>query len=72
MGPRVGARGDKAAIESFSLLQDNVLERRRWETREELRLGIVTWIERTYQPEVASVPSDASRRSSLNLSNRRY
>jgi transposase InsO family protein len=32
----------------FSLLQKNVLNRRRWQTREELRLAIVTWIERTY------------------------
>src|SRR5215213_9659882 len=46
---RVGAAGDNAAMESFfSLLQKNVLDRRRWDTREELRIGIVTWIERTY------------------------
>ena len=46
---RVGAAGDNAAMESFfSLLQKNVLNRRRWETREDLRLAIVTWIERTY------------------------
>jgi transposase InsO family protein len=46
---RVGACGDNAAMESFfALLQKNVLDRRRWETREELRLAIVTWIERTY------------------------
>jgi putative transposase len=46
---RVGACGDNAAMESFfSLLQKNVLNQRRWETREELRLAIVTWIERTY------------------------
>ena len=32
----------------FSLLQKNVLDRRRWDTREELRIAIVTWIERTY------------------------
>ena len=33
----------------FSLLQKNVLNRqRRWDSREELRLAIVTWIERTY------------------------
>lgn len=32
----------------FSLLQKNVLNRRTWETREELRIAIVTWIERTY------------------------
>lgn len=46
---RVGAAGDNAAIESFfSLLQKNVLNRRRWVTRDELRIAIVTWIERTY------------------------
>ncbi|MFI8365197.1 IS3 family transposase [Streptomyces sp. NPDC085612] len=45
---RVGAAGDNAAMESlFSLLQKNVLDRRRWTTREELRIAIVTWIERT-------------------------
>ena len=32
----------------FSLLQNNVLDRRRWETRNGLRIAIVTWIERTY------------------------
>ena len=38
-----------AAMESFcSLLQKNVLNRKQWATREELRLVIVTWIERTY------------------------
>lgn len=36
--------------ESFlALLQNNVLNRRRWSTRQELRTAIVTWIERTYQ-----------------------
>lgn len=32
----------------FSLLQKNVLNRKTWATRDELRLAIVTWIERTY------------------------
>ena len=32
----------------FSLLQKNVLNRRSWATRDELRIAIVTWIERTY------------------------
>jgi transposase InsO family protein len=32
----------------FALLQRNVLDRRRWATRGELRIAIVTWIERTY------------------------
>jgi len=46
---RVGACGDNAAMESFfALLQKNVLDRRSWATREELRIAIVTWIERTY------------------------
>ncbi len=46
---RVGAAGDNAAMESFfSLLQKNVLNRRSWDTREQLRIAIVTWIERTY------------------------
>ena len=46
---RVGAAGDNAAMESFfSLLQKNVLDRRSWATREELRIAIVRWIERTY------------------------
>jgi putative transposase len=46
---RVGACADNAAMESFfSLLQKNVLDRKRWLTRQELRLAITTWIERTY------------------------
>ena len=45
---RVGACGDNAAMESFfALLQKNVLDRQRWSTREQLRLAIITWIERT-------------------------
>lgn len=46
---RVAAAGDNAAMESwFALLQKNVLDRRAWTTREQLRIAIVTWIERTY------------------------
>lgn len=46
---RVGACADNAAMESFfALLQKNVLDRQRWATRQELRLAIVTWIEKTY------------------------
>ena len=46
---KVGAAGDNAAMESFfALLQKNVLDRKRWRTRDELRIAIVTWIERTY------------------------
>lgn len=46
---RVGACADNAAMESFfSLVQKNVLNRRRWSTREDLRLALVVWIEKTY------------------------
>ena len=46
---RVASCGDNAAMESFfALLQKNVLNRRSWTTREQLRIAIVTWIERTY------------------------
>jgi putative transposase len=46
---QVGSAGDNAAMESFfALLQRNVLDRGRWTTRDELRIAIVTWIERTY------------------------
>jgi transposase InsO family protein len=46
---RVASAGDNAAMESFfSLVQKNVLNTRRWQTREDLELAIITWIERTY------------------------
>jgi transposase InsO family protein len=46
---RVGVCGDNAAMESFfALLQKNVPDRQRCSTREELRLAITTWLERTY------------------------
>jgi putative transposase len=47
---RVGAAGDNAAMESFySLLQKNVLNRRRrWATRAQLRYELIYWIEHTY------------------------
>ena len=46
---QVGSAGDNAAMDSFfALLQRNVLDRRAWQTRDELRIAIVTWIERTY------------------------
>ena len=46
---QVGAAGDNAAMESFfALLQKNVLDSKRWEARDELRIAIVTWIERKY------------------------
>ena len=46
---QVGSAGDNAAMESFfALLQNNVLDRRSWATRDDLRIEIITWIERTY------------------------
>jgi transposase InsO family protein len=46
---QVASAGDNAAMESFfALLQKNVLDRHRWATRQQLRLAIITWIERTY------------------------
>lgn len=46
---RVAACGDNAAMESFfALLQKNVLDRGTWATRLQLRIAIITWIERTY------------------------
>jgi hypothetical protein len=46
---RVSSAGDNAAMESFySLLQKNVLDRRRWTTRAELAYAILVWIEHTY------------------------
>jgi putative transposase len=46
---RVASAGDNAAMESWhALLQKNVLDRRRWSTREELHEAIVFWIEHTY------------------------
>ena len=40
----------------FALLQKNVLKRRRWTTREELRITIVTWIEQTYHRRRRQAP----------------
>ena len=40
----------------FGLLQNNVLNRRSWATREQLRIAIVTWINR---------PTTARRQRSL-------
>jgi transposase InsO family protein len=46
---RVAAAGDNAAMESFNaLLQKNVLDRRRWDSREDLHYAVVHWIEHTY------------------------
>jgi putative transposase len=46
---RVASAGDNAAMESWhALLQQNVLDRRRWRTRDELHEAIVFWTEHTY------------------------
>jgi transposase InsO family protein len=45
----VGTAADNAAAESFfALLQKNVLNTRSWATRDQLRIAISVWIERTY------------------------
>ena len=45
---RVASAGDNAAMESWhSLLQKNVLDRRRWRTRDELHEAVVVWTEHT-------------------------
>ena len=68
---RVGACADNAAMESFfALLQKNVLDRQRWATREELRLAIIAWIERTYHRRRPSVASADSRPSNTRQSTR--
>ena len=47
----IGAAADNAAMESFfSPLQKNGLSTGRWDTSNDLRIGIVTWIERAYHP----------------------
>lgn len=59
---QVGSAGDNAAMESFfALLQRNVLDRRTWSTRDELRIAMVTWIERTYQPPPEKARSTSAR-----------
>jgi putative transposase len=46
---RVASSADNAAMEAFfALVPKNVLNTRRWQTRDQLRLEIVTCIERTY------------------------
>ncbi len=56
---RVAPAGDNAAMESFySLLQKNVLNRRRrWRTRSELAYKMIGWIEHTYCLEEAACQS---------------
>ena len=47
---RVASTGDNAVMESWhALLQTNVLDRRRWRTRDELHEAIVFWTEHTYK-----------------------
>ncbi|TDE11427.1 hypothetical protein E1269_09150 [Jiangella asiatica] len=46
---RSGRRKQRRDGVVFALLQSNVLDRRRWASRHELRLAIITWIERTYR-----------------------
>jgi transposase InsO family protein len=54
---QVGSAGDNAAMESFfALLQHNVLDRGRWDSRDELRIATVTWIERTYHRRRRQTP----------------
>ncbi len=46
---RVGAAADNAAMESFFwLLQKHVLNRQRWQARDQLRTEITYWIEAKY------------------------
>lgn len=55
---RVRADGDNAAVDSqFSLLRRNVLDRRRLDTREDLQIAIVTWIERITPECARKLPS---------------
>jgi transposase InsO family protein len=55
---RVATAGDNAAMESFhALLQKNVLNTQGWETREELRLTIVTGSNAPITDGIASVVS---------------
>ncbi len=68
---RVSSAGDNAAMESFySLLQKNVLDRKRWRTRDDLAYEIIYWMEHTYnhrrrQRGSASSPLSSSSWRSL-------
>ena len=54
---QAGSAGDNAAMESFfALVQRNVLDRRRWATRDQLRIATITWIERTYHRRRRQAP----------------
>ena len=41
-------RPSRSGPGSYTTLLDATQDRRRWDTREQLRIAIVTWIERTY------------------------
>ena len=48
----VGTFADNASMESFfSLLQKNVLNKKRWKTRQELRIAIIRWVNTKYNSE---------------------
>jgi len=58
---RVGACADIAAMGSFfAVLQKNVLNKRRWTSKQELRLAIVTWIQKTHHVGDANDANDDS------------
>ncbi len=64
---RVASAGDNAAMESWhALLQKNVLDRRRWRTRDELHEAIVFWTEHTTTAGDVSAGSASAPRSSSN------
>lgn len=54
---RVASSADNASMDSFvSLPQENVLNTRRWDTRDQLRLAIVTWTERPTTADADNAP----------------
>jgi putative transposase len=58
---RVASAGDNAALESFfSLLQKNVLDTRRWSTRDQLHYAVLYWIEHTYNRSRVNAASASS------------
>jgi len=70
---RVRACGGNGAMESFfSLLQKKVLDRQRWSTQEQLRLAIVTWIEKTYRRKRRQRHLGKLTRSNLRQSTRLF
>lgn len=61
---RVASAGDNAAMESFSsLLQKNVLDTRRWWTRDQLHYEIVFWFEHTTTSSIATAHRSEIRRT---------